>query len=170
MPDAAELIASLPALAAYAGAAACILAGCAGTVVPGLPGLPLIFAGAALAGWAGGFEAIGYPTLILLAVLALAGMAVDWIAQAMGARKAGASRYGVLGALAGTVAGLFFGFVGIFFMPLVGAFAGELIARRDLAAAGNVGIATWLGMLAGTAVKVALAATMTGVTLAALLL
>lgn len=47
-------------------------------------------------------------------------------------------------------------------MPLVGAAVGEFWAKRDLMHAGRVGVATWIGMIVGTAVKVALAFTMTG--------
>jgi uncharacterized protein YqgC (DUF456 family) len=47
-------------------------------------------------------------------------------------------------------------------MPLLGAAIGEFVARRDLLRAGKVGVATWLGMLVGTAVKVAIVFAMVG--------
>ncbi len=55
-------------------------------------------------------------------------------------------------------------------MPLLGAAVGEYIADRDLKRAGKVGVATWIGLLLGTAVKVALVFTMVGIFVAALLL
>jgi hypothetical protein len=54
-------------------------------------------------------------------------------------------------------------------MPLVGAALGELIAQRDVWRAGKVGIATWLGLLVGTALKVAIVFTMVGVFVIALM-
>ena len=54
-------------------------------------------------------------------------------------------------------------------MPLLGAAIGEYIAQRDLRRAGKVGIATWLGLLVGTALKVAIVFTMVGVFVVALL-
>jgi len=55
-------------------------------------------------------------------------------------------------------------------MPLAGAAIGEFIAQRDLRRAGKVGVATWLGLLAGTAVKVAIVFAMLGAFVAALIL
>ncbi|WP_337389192.1 DUF456 domain-containing protein [Duodenibacillus massiliensis] len=140
-----------------------ILVGIAGTIVPALPGHPMIFAGGWLAAWIGDYQEIGWVTLVILGVLTVIGFAVDWVAQTMGAQKAGATKYGTAGALIGTIAGLFMGMFGILFMPLIGAFIGEFIAQRNLKVAGNVGIATWIGMMVGSALKIALAFMMTGI-------
>jgi uncharacterized protein YqgC (DUF456 family) len=64
---------------------------------------------------------------------------------------------------------VFTGLWGLVFMPLVGAALGEFYAHRDALKAGRVGLATWVGMLLGTAVKLAIALTLIGVFLAALL-
>ena len=137
--------------------------GLAGTVVPAVPGLPLIFAACLLAAWLGDFQAIGFLKLAFLAVLTLFGIVVDWFAQVLGAKKTGASPYGIAGALVGTVIGLFFGLVGILFFPLIGAIVGELIAKKGLLAASGVGLGTWIGMLVGAVVKVVLGLIMIGV-------
>lgn len=142
--------------------------GVIGTIVPALPGMPCIFAGAWLAAWIDHYQEIGVGTLIVLAVITVLGFVIDWCSQTVGAKRAGASSYGTAGALVGTVAGLFFGFIGIFFFPLVGAFIGELIHQKDLKIAGSVGIATWIGMLVGSAVKTALAFMMVGIMILAL--
>ena len=142
---------------------ALILCGVAGTVVPALPGIPMIFLGALLAAWIGDFQHITWVPLVVLGVLTVIGLAVDWVAQTMGAQRAGASKWGILGSLIGTIAGLFMGIVGILFMPLVGAFIGEYIAQRDLRVAGNVGWATWVGMMVGTVVKLGLSFVMIGI-------
>lgn len=142
-------------LCVWAGVICLCVVGFAGTVVPGLPGTPLIFAAAFLIAWYGDYEVIGVFKLIVLGVMAAIGVCVDWIAQMLGAKKAGASRYGIAGALIGTIAGLFFGIVGLIFFPLVGAVVGEMIANRKIREASGIGIATWLGMLVGAAVKIA---------------
>ncbi len=146
-----------------------MLAGLAGTVLPALPGIPLIFGGVLLAAWIEDFQRIGGWTIGVLAVLAVIGLAIDYVAAAASARRAGASRQGVIGAAVGTVAGIFTGLWGLVFMPLVGAAIGEFIAQRDALRAGKVGIATWLGLLVGTAAKIAIAFTMIGVFMAALI-
>lgn len=149
-------------------AASLMLVGLAGTVLPALPGVPLIYAGIVLAAWIGGFQAISVTTLVFLGVLAAIGVAADFVATALGAKHAGASRYGVIGATLGTLAGVFTGLWGLVFMPLVGAALGEFYAHRDALKAGRVGLATWVGILLGTAVKLAIALTLIGVFLAAL--
>lgn len=144
--------------------------GAAGTVLPALPGIPLIFGGVLLAAWIDDFQRIGGWTIGVLAVLAVIGVAIDYIAAALSARRVGASRQGIIGAAVGTIAGIFTGLWGLVFMPLVGAAIGEFIARRDALRAGKVGLATWFGLLLGTAAKIAIAFTMIGVFLGALVL
>jgi len=61
------------------------------------------------------------------------------------------------------------GLVGVLFMPLVGAAAGEYLARRDHQQAVKVGVATWLGIMAGLAAKVVIAFMMIGIFVVALL-
>ena len=146
-----------------------IVVGIAGTVLPALPGVVLVFGGIALAAWIDDFTRISAWTVGALAVLTLAGVAADYVAAALGAKKAGASKLAIVGAAIGTLAGIFTGLVGLLFMPLAGAALGELVAQRDLRRAGKVGIATWLGLLIGTAVKIAIAFTLVGMFVAALL-
>jgi uncharacterized protein YqgC (DUF456 family) len=147
-----------------------VLVGIAGTVLPALPGVVLVFAGIVLAAWIDGFTVISGWTVGLLAVLTVIGVAVDYVAQMMSAQRAGATPLGIAGAAAGTIAGIFTGLVGLLFMPLVGAAIGEFIAHRDALRAGKVGLATWIGLLVGAALKLAIVFTMTGIFVAALLL
>ena len=146
-----------------------IVAGVAGTVLPALPGVPLIFGGVLLAAWIGDFQRISVFTVVVLAVLAVLGIVIDYIAAAISAKRAGASKQGIAGAAIGTVAGIFTGLWGLLFMPLMGAAIGEFIAHKDAFRAGKVGAATWFGLLIGTAIKLAIAFTMVGVFVAALL-
>ncbi len=145
-----------------------IVVGVAGTVLPALPGVPLIFGGVLLAAWIGDFQRISVFTVVVLAVLAVVGIVIDYIAAAISAKRAGASKQGIAGAAIGTVAGIFTGLWGLLFMPLMGAAIGEFIAHKDAFRAGKVGAATWFGLLIGTAIKLAIAFTMVGVFIAAL--
>lgn len=143
-------------------AVALIVIGVIGVVVPALPGIGLVYGGIVLGAWIGNFEKVGSGTLITLGVLAAIAFVVDYVATTMAAQKAGASRLGLIGAAVGTVAGIFMGLIGIFFMPLVGAAVGEYLARRDALRAGRIGVATWLGLLAGVVVKLAIVFAMIG--------
>lgn len=144
----------------YVIAALLVLIGLAGTILPALPGLPLVFAGMLLGAWAGGFEYIGIPMIVVLGLLTVVSLVVDFWSTALGARRVGASRKAVWGAVAGTLVGMFFGIPGLFIGPFVGALAGELLHGRDVARATKVGVGTWLGIAFGTVLKLALAFTM----------
>lgn len=146
----------------YILAAILVLVGIAGTILPALPGLPLVFAGMLLGAWAGGFEHVGIPILVVLGVLTLLSLMVDFWATALGAKRVGASGKAVAGAVLGTFVGIFFGFVGLFAGPFLGALAGELLHGRDVGRAARVGFGTWLGIIFGTVLKLALAFTMVG--------
>jgi uncharacterized protein YqgC (DUF456 family) len=140
-----------------------VLVGLAGTILPALPGVPFVFGGLLVAAWLGDFQRIGWPTLTILALLTALAILVDLLASVMGAKKVGASRLALLGAAIGSVAGLFFGLVGIFIFPFIGAIIGEFIARRELGQAAKAGLATWLGLLFGALAKLGLALTMLGI-------
>jgi uncharacterized protein YqgC (DUF456 family) len=144
-------------------AVALMAAGFVGTIVPGLPGALLIYGGMWLAAWIDGFSKIGWPTLALLGLLAALTLAADLVAGVLGAKRVGASRQALIGSVLGGIAGLAFGLLGLILGPFLGAVAGELMARRDLAGAARVGLGTWIGLLLGTLAKIALAVTMLGV-------
>jgi uncharacterized protein YqgC (DUF456 family) len=144
--------------------------GLLGVVLPALPGTVLIFAGILLAAWIDDFARIGAWTLVLIGVLMVLSLVCDYLAALLGARRLGASRQALLGAALGTLLGVFTGLWGLLFMPLVGAALGEYLVLRDLRRAGEVGFATWIGMLVGTAIKIAIAFSMIGIFLAALLI
>lgn len=139
-----------------------IVIGIAGTVLPALPGVILVFAGIVVGAWIDDFTRIPVWLVGVFGVLTVLAWAVDYFAAMAGAKKAGASTLALIGAAIGTVVGIFTGFVGLLFMPLVGAAIGEFVAQRDLRRAGKVGVATWLGLLIGTAVKVAIVFAMIG--------
>jgi uncharacterized protein len=146
-------------------ASALVLVGLAGTILPLLPGTVLVLSGLVLAAWIDGFARVGTWPLVTIAALALLAWATDYLAALLGARQVGATREALIGAAIGTVLGIFTGLVGLLFMPFVGAVAGELVGRYRAGQGASpavqkqavkVGVATWLGMLAGIAIKLAL--------------
>lgn len=152
----------------YVLAGVLVVIGVAGIVLPALPGVPLVFAGLLLAAWAGGFEQVGVVPLVILGLLAVVSVAVDFIATAMGAKRVGASKLALLGAVIGTFAGLAAGLIGVFIGPFVGALLGELmhlrkLDRDGLGQATKVGLATWMGILIGVVLKLGLVFAMLGV-------
>lgn len=151
----------------YVLAVVMMVVGIAGTVLPALPGLPLVFAGMLLAAWAGGFEQVGAWTMAVLALLTLLSLGIDFMATALGAKRVGASRPALIGAVLGTFVGLLFGVLGVFIGPFVGALLGELVwlrgaGGRELGQAAKVGLGTWLGIVVGTVLKLGLAFVMIG--------
>ncbi len=148
--------------------AALIVLGLAGTLLPALPGTAFVLAGIVLGAWIDDFTRVGWGALAVVTVMAIAAWVLDYVAALLGARRAGASPQAVTGAAIGTVAGIFMGLVGVLFLPLVGAAIGEWLARRDHQGAVRVGLATWLGLMAGLVAKVVLAFMMIGVFLVAL--
>src|SRR5687768_5007034 len=105
----------------YLIAGALIIIGLLGTVLPVLPGLPLMFAGMLVAAWADDFRHIGAWTLVLLAVLLAVSIAVDVMSGILGAKRVGASNKALFGAGLGGLVGIFFGIPGLLAGPFLGA-------------------------------------------------
>lgn len=140
-----------------------VAVGMAGLLFPVLPGAPMVFAGLVLAAWAEDFAHVGPITLTVLAVMAALTYVADFLAGAFGAKKFGASRRAVFGAMLGAMAGIFFGIPGVLLGPFIGAFIGELSARTGLKTAGRAGFGAALGLAMGIAAKLALAFAMVGI-------
>lgn len=147
----------------YGVAALLVLIGFAGTFLPVLPGVPLVFAGMVLAAYVGGFTKVGKATLIVLGLLTIFALLIDFLAASVGAKRIGASRAAIIGAGIGTIVGIFMGPLGLLFGSFLGAVGGELLTTSDAAHATRVGIAAWLGLLLGTLFKLALTFAMVGI-------
>ena len=147
-----------------------IVVGVVGTVLPALPGTILVLAGIVLGAWLDDFTRVKWWVVAIVSVLALIAWATDYLATILGAKKAGASKWALIGAALGTITGIFMGLIGVLFMPFVGAALGEFVAQRNARQAAKVGFATWLGLLVGTVVKLVLVFMMIGIFVATLLL
>ncbi|QBC44399.1 DUF456 domain-containing protein [Iodobacter fluviatilis] len=137
-----------------------MISGLLGTLLPFLPSTPFIFGGMLLAAYLDQFVRVGYGWLTVLGLLLILSMALDYIAGALGAKKAGASPAAVWGAIIGGVLGIFAGLPGLLLGPFIGAAVGEFWAKQDVMQAGKVGIATFIGMLVGAVAKIAIGLSM----------
>jgi uncharacterized protein YqgC (DUF456 family) len=128
--------------------------GLIGTVIPIVPGTTIILAAAVVHRVALGAErSLGMSALIAMLTLTLVTYAIDAAAGYMGAKRFGATKWGLIGGAAGALIGLFFGLFGLFVGPVIGAIAGELIGGKEITRAGRAGWGTFLGGLAGVVAK-----------------
>lgn len=144
----------------YVVAATLILIGLVGAVVPALPGIPLIFAGIWLIAGVDEYRHLGLWWLVGIALIGAVGLTVDLAAGALGAKRVGASRQAVWGALFGTVVGLFFGLPGLLLGPFFGAVLGELSAGGGVLRSTHVGVGASIGLIFGAVVKLVASLTM----------
>jgi uncharacterized protein len=134
-----------------------IAVGLVGTVVPALPGMPLVLAGVALYSIGSGFNVVGPLAFAGLVGLGLVGLALNYLGNLVGARKFGASRMGLLGALVGLVLGLFFPPFGLIIGPMLGALGFELARGRELKEAFRSSVGVLVGYLLGSLAEVVIA-------------
>lgn len=127
--------------------------GCIGSVLPALPSTPLVFIAAvghklyfkdASAGWL-------VLTLMLL-IMALA-LIMDYLATLYGAKRFGATKKGMFGAVIGGIVGLFFNLPGIILGPFIGATLFELMGGREWKPSARAGVGATLGLFAGAVGK-----------------
>jgi len=119
--------------------------------------------GILLSAWIDDFSVVSGLTVGICLAITIVAWVLDYIAGILGAKKVGASREAIVGSFIGTIAGVFSGLWGLLFMPLLGAAIGQYLYDRDLIRARNVGIATWLGMVIGMLIKIALTFLMIGI-------
>lgn len=146
-----------PEIAAWSVLVVGLIAGVAGVIVPLLPG-PVLIVGAVivhkliLPGW------ISWWMIGVLSFVAVLERVADIAGTLVGARWAGATRWGLFGAALGGLVGIFFGIPGLILGPIVGAFAGEwALARRHVGASAKAGVGAGVGIGVATLARVALA-------------
>src|SRR5918997_320350 len=86
-----------------------MVVGLVGSVVPGLPGVTLIFLSALLYATLTDFRTVGVAILAVLFVFAAIAFVADFVATSYGARRFGASNWGTVGGAVGAIAGVFIG-------------------------------------------------------------
>jgi uncharacterized protein YqgC (DUF456 family) len=139
-----------------------MLAGFVGSLLPGVPGTPLVLAAAICHRLYFGSRGVDNPVLVCLIALALLSMLLDCLASLWGAKRFGATWRGVAGAAAGGAIGIFFSLPGILLGPFIGATLFEVIGGYEFKKATRAGLGATLGLLAGLIGKCAVCAAMIG--------
>ena len=128
----------------------------------GLPGTFVILAAAFLYGLVTGFAQMTWTTLFILLAGALLAEAAEAFAGIAGARRYGSGALGIAASIVGGIAGAILGapvgfglgsIPGALLGAFVGAVAAEFIGGRSSGEALKAGWGTFVGRLAGTAVK-----------------
>lgn len=117
-----------------------MLVGVIGAVVPALPGVVLILVAIVIWGAVTGFSSVT-TALVVAGVVLLLTLLIDTLATYLGAKRVGASNWGQVGAMVGSLLGVLGllpalpvggPLLGILLGAMGGAFVGEFLHRRDL--------------------------------------
>lgn len=133
----------------------CLILGLIGSILPVLPGPPLSWLGLLLLHFTSAVPT-DYWFLSLTGVIAAAITVLDYWIPALGTRKFGGSKSGMIGATVGLVLSFVFpvlGFAGIIIWPFFGAFVGELLNNASHQKAIRAAFGSFIGFLAGTFLK-----------------
>ena len=126
--------------------------GVMGNLIPGIPGTPLILAGAV--GHQLYFVVPGWWWVAALAALGLLALGLDYLATLLGAKKLGATWRGMVGAVLGVVVGVFvFPPIGLIVGPFVGAMGFEWAFGREARESAKAGVGAVLGLALGVVGK-----------------
>jgi len=132
-----------------------MLIGILGSFLPVLPGPPVSWVGLLLL-----ILTRAVPNdwwfLGITGAVALLVFAMDYLIPAIGARKFGGSRAGMIGTTVGLVIAIIFpifGFFGIIIWPFIGALVGEIINKADKKTALKAAFGSFIGFLTGTFLK-----------------
>ena len=115
-----------------------MVVGLLGSLVPGLPGVTLIFLSALAYALLTDLRTVGAVILVVLFLFAALAFITDFVATSYGARRFGASNWGTVGGavggIVGAVAGLLFlgigSLFGLIIGTIVGVFVGEYLRRE----------------------------------------
>jgi uncharacterized protein len=139
-----------------------MLVGFIGSVVPLLPGPPLVLIAALLHRLWFGQHSASVPVLLYLGALTVAALLLDHFASVYGAKRFGATWRGLLGAFVGGVIGIFFNIPGIIIGPFLGAMLFEMLGGYKIDKASHAGVGATLGVFAGVIGKCVVSVIMIG--------
>jgi len=131
-----------------------MLLGIAGCVLPILPGPVLSFLGLLLLALLKQFSPPLTPVLMMImALLTLVVTAGDYVMPLWGAKRYGATKWGIWGSVIGMAIGIFFSPFGMLLGAFIGAVAVEWLVQKERGKALKAGWGVFIGSLAGTALK-----------------
>lgn len=128
--------------------------GLVGIVLPIIPSTPLIWLGVFIYAVCDGFKSIGWSLLLIFGLLTILSVVLDYFGGVIGAKKYGATKWGLIGSVIGGIAGFFMGgIIGLIFGPFFGAVLLELVFDKDFTKAFKSGVGTLVGFLGGAIAK-----------------
>lgn len=135
-----------------------LVLGVIGAVAPVVPGPPLIWLSALIWAWADGSNHVGWPTLVLMGVLALVAESVDIALSTWFARRTGASwRSLFVAGLAAVIGLIVWSLPGALIGAGVGVIASEMLRTRgDLRTTLHSSSGLAIGYVAGIAAQLLL--------------
>jgi uncharacterized protein YqgC (DUF456 family) len=130
-----------------------IIGGLIGCIIPVLPGPPISYAGLLLLQLTEDAP-FSTETLMIWLGVTIFVTVLDYIVPVWGTRKYGGTKKGVWGSIIGLIVGIFF-FppIGIIVGPFAGAIIGEMMAGKNSNDAFRAGFGSFIGLLAGTLLK-----------------
>lgn len=132
-----------------------MLIGILGSFLPVLPGPPISWIGLLLL-YSTSAITMNWTFLGITLAIALLVFALDYMIPAIGTKKFGGTKAGVIGTTIGLVVALLFpifGPFGIIIWPFIGALVGELLNKADKKTATKAAFGSFLGFLTGTFLK-----------------
>ncbi len=141
-----------------------MLGGLAGIILPIIPSTPMIWSGVFLYAICDGFKSISWSLLLIFAILTVVSIILDYFGGVIGAKKYGATRWGLIGSVIGGIAGFFTGgIIGLIFGPFFGAVLLELVFGKDLKGSFKSGVGTLVGFLGGAIAKLTIGVIIIGI-------
>lgn len=130
--------------------------GVIGTVLPALPGAPLIWLGMFIYGFFVKFNNLPWTFFLGQGLAVALIFLIDYLAGIWGVKRYGGSKAAVWGSVLGGLLGvLLLPPFGLIFGPFIGAVAGELYQKSTFDKAFQVGMGTLIGFLGSTVLKLA---------------
>jgi uncharacterized protein YqgC (DUF456 family) len=126
-----------------------MLAGLIGSLLPVLPGTPLVLVAAVGHRLYFGQTSVSNLVLLILVALTLISVLLDLLAGMLGAKRFGATWRGMTGAIIGGIIGLFFSLPGIVLGPFLGAMLFEMLGGKEFKKATRAGAGAMMGLLLG---------------------
>ncbi|MCF8273723.1 MAG: DUF456 domain-containing protein [Flavobacteriaceae bacterium] len=130
-----------------------ILLGLFGSFIPILPGPPLSWLGLLLLQFTKAVQ-MSTTLLVVTGIVTVVILFLDYIIPAIGTKKFGGSKSGILGTSIGLVVGILAPIPGgIILGPFLGAFIGEMIHKNDSKIAIKAAFGSFIGFIASTFIK-----------------
>lgn len=130
-----------------------LILGLIGCFLPVLPGPPLAYVSLLLL-QIGPDKPFSLKFMLITAGIVIIVTLLDYVVPALGTKKWGGSRYGIIGAILGVVLGIFvFPPFGFLIFPLLGAMIGEILNGAETDKAFKSAFGTLIGLILGTVLK-----------------